>query len=260
MTEFETIILDVDEDGIANLTLNRREKHNAINAKMIKELSVAVDHCSKDSHIRAVILRANGNSFCAGGDLEWMRAQAAADRAGKIKEARALSNMLLKLYQLSKPLIALVQGAAYGGGIGLMSICDIVIAKPNCKLSLTETKLGLIPATIGPFVVKRLGEGAARQVFFTGKMFDADFAENLGLVSYVTDNLESAVEIEIKSILQTAPQAVTRAKALCLKLSGHVSNDDIEHSINALADAWESEEAEHGIKAFFNRERPDWVK
>lgn len=260
MTNFETIILDVDEDGIANLTLNRSEKHNAMNAKMIEELSIAADHCGKDSRIRAVILRANGRSFCAGGDLQWMRAQAAADRVGKIKEASALSNMLLKLYQLPKPLIAVVQGAAYGGGIGLMSVCDSVIAAPDCKLSLTETKLGLIPATIGPFVVKRLGEGAARQVFFTGKLFDPEFAQRIGLVSFVTENLESAVEREIKSILKTAPEASARAKALCLKLSGGVSNDDIDYSVNALADAWESEEAQHGIKAFFNREKPDWVK
>lgn len=260
MTDFETIILEIDEDGIANLTLDRSEKHNAMNAKMIEELSVAAERCGNDSRIRAVILRANGRSFCAGGDLDWMRAQADVDRAAKIKEASALSNLLLKLYQLPKPLIALVQGAAYGGGIGLMSVCDIVIADPNCKLSLTETKLGLIPATIGPFVVKRMGEGAARQVFFTGKMFDADFAQNSGLVSYVTENLESSVETEIKSILQAAPQAVARAKTLCLKLSCGVTKDDIELSINALADAWESDEAQHGIEAFFNREKPDWAK
>lgn len=260
MIDYETITLEVDEDGIANLTLNRPEKHNAMNAKMISELSDAAQKCARESDIRAVILRANGKSFCAGGDLGWMRAQASADRAGKINQASALANMLFELYQLPKPLIAIVQGAAYGGGIGLMSVCDIVFAHPSCKLSLTETRLGLIPATIGPFVIKRLGEGGARQVFFTGKTFDPDYALNLGLVSRVTENLERAVEAEITSILKTAPGAVARAKALCLKLSGGVCQEDIDHSISELADTWESEEAQLGIAAFFNQVKPDWVK
>ena len=260
MREFQTIILDIDDFGIANLTLNRPDKHNAMNAEMIAELSEAAKLCASDPAIRAVVLRANGKSFCAGGDLAWMRAQADADRAGKIKEASALSSMLLDLYKLPKPLIAVVQGAAYGGGIGLMSVCDIVLADPKCKFSLTETKLGLIPATIGPFVVKRLGEGAARQIFFSGKLFDAADAQKLGLVSSVTDDLEQAVAMEIKSILKTAPQASARAKALCLKLSGGVSKEDIDHSIEALADAWESDEAQHGISSFFAQTKPDWAK
>ena len=260
MREFQTIILDIDGFGIANLTLNRPDKHNAMNAEMIAELSEAAQLCASDPAIRAVVLRANGKSFCAGGDLAWMRAQADADRAGKIKEASALSSMLLDLYKLPKPLIAVVQGAAYGGGIGLMSVCDIVLADPKCKFSLTETKLGLIPATIGPFVVKRLGEGAARQIFFTGKLFDAADAQKLGLVSTVTDDLEQVVAMEIKSILKTAPQASARAKALCLKLSGGVSQEDIDHSIEALADAWESDEAQHGISSFFAQTKPDWAK
>lgn len=260
MREFNTIILNVDDMGIANLTLNRADKHNAMNAEMIGELSEAAKLCGADPAIRAVVLRANGKSFCAGGDLAWMRAQADADRAGKIKEASALSNMLFELYQLPKPLIAVVQGAAYGGGIGLMSVCDIVLADPKCKFSLTETKLGLIPATIGPFVVRRLGEGAARQVFFTGKLFDGADAQKLGLVSSVSEDLEQAVATEIKSILKTAPQASARAKSLCLKLSGGISQKDIDHSIDALADAWESEEAKHGISSFFAQTKPDWAK
>lgn len=260
MTDYQTITLEIDEDGIAHLTLNRADKHNAMNAQMISELSDAARKCGSDPKVLAVILRANGKSFCAGGDLAWMRSQADTDRNGKIKEASTLSNMLLELYQLPKPLIAVVQGPAYGGGIGLMSVCDIVLAHPLSKFSLTETKLGLIPATIGPFVVKRLGEGAARQVFFSGKLFDPEYAQKIGLVSFVTENLESAVEREIKSILKTAPQASARAKALCLKLSGGISREDIDHSIEALADAWESDEAQHGIQAFFNQSKPDWVK
>lgn len=260
MSDFKTIILETDPNGIAYLTLNRAEKHNAMNALMIEELSAAAKNCTVDEGIRAVILGANGKSFCAGGDLTWMREQADKNRQGKMDEARSLSNMLLAFNNLPKPLIANVQGQAYGGGIGLMAVCDIVICHPAAKFALTETKIGLIPATIGPFVVARMGEGYARQVFFTGKGFDAEFALRSGLVSQVTDNAQGAIDVEIKAILQTATGALRDAKALCLSLGGAISKDQIEMSINALADRWESTEAQHGITAFFNKEKPSWAK
>ena len=166
---FETIRVAADADGIATITLNRPDKHHAMNAAMIAELTEAAAALGADARVRAVVLAASGPSFCAGGDLEWMRGQQAADRAGKIAEARRLSAMLAALNALPKPLIARVQGNVYGGGVGLLAVSDIAIGAEGIRLALTETRLGLIPATIGPFVLRRMGEGLARQVFFSGQ-------------------------------------------------------------------------------------------
>ena len=170
MTEFQTIRIDVDDDRIASLTLARPDQHNAFNRQMIDELTAAAAELAGDDTLRAVVLSAEGKSFCAGGDLRWMQAQALADRHGKMAEARALAHMLLALNDLPMPLIARVQGNAFGGGIGLMAVSDIVIADAAAGFALTETRLGLIPATIGPFVMRRLGQAGTRQTFITGSV------------------------------------------------------------------------------------------
>jgi methylglutaconyl-CoA hydratase len=256
MTDFSTILVSTDERGIARLTLNRPEKHNALSALMIRELTEAAHMLGEDANVRAVVLAANGASFCAGGDLGWMREQAAKDRAGKMAEAGALATMLATLNNLPKPLIGRVQGAAYGGGIGMMAVCDIVIAVAGARFALTETRLGLIPATIGPFVVRRMGEGYARQVFFTGKPFGAEFALISGLASAVAADeaqLDACVETEIGFILKTKPGAVASAKALCLTLGGGALAEQSEMTAAALADCWEGKEAEEGINAFLSK-------
>lgn len=260
MTNFETISLDIDTRGIAELKLNRENKHNAMNALMLKEITDAATICEKNDNIRAVILSAVGKTFCAGGDLTWMREQVDKDRAGKMKDARVLANMLTTLNNLPKPLIGRVQGNAYGGGLGLMAVCDLVIAKPEVRFGLTETKLGLIPATIGPFVLRRMGDGFARQVFFTANSFGVELAFRSGLVSSVSDDLDLAIEKEIKAILMTAPGAVARAKKLCQKLGGDISQQTIDETIVALADCWESNETKTGIAAFFSKKPPPWIK
>jgi methylglutaconyl-CoA hydratase len=258
---FETIRVATDARGIAEVTLNRPDKHNAMNAQMIAELSEAARSLAADTVVRAVVLRANGPTFCAGGDLGWMRAQAEKDRAGKIKEAGALATMLGLWNVLPKPLIGRVHGAAYGGGLGLIAVCDVVVAEDKTRFALTETRLGLIPATIGPFVVRRLGEAFARQVFFTGKPFDTAFLMRAGMVacSCSAEELDAAVEDEIQAILSCAPGAVARAKNLSRWL---MANDDpasaADYSANALADCWETEETQEGISAFFAKETPSW--
>ncbi len=180
MIQFETITLDAVPSGICTITLNRPEKHNALNAQMIADLRTAVKHVSMDPGIRVLILNAEGRSFCAGGDLHWMQEQAAKDRAGKIEESTKLAMMLQEIDSLEKPVIARVHGPAYGGGVGILCVCDIVIACDTTKFALTETRLGLIPATIGPYVVRRLGEGAARQVFMNAITFDVQRGLLLG--------------------------------------------------------------------------------
>ncbi|WP_026479541.1 crotonase/enoyl-CoA hydratase family protein [Ahrensia sp. 13_GOM-1096m] len=253
LATYETLALTLDPRGIAHLVLNRPEKHNAMNAQMIDELHDAAKLLSDDERVRAVVLSANGKTFCAGGDLGWMQDQAKKDRAGKIAGARKLADMLFALNILPKPLIAKVHSNAFGGGVGLMAVCDITIVAEGAKFGLTETKLGLIPATIGPFVVDRMGSAFARQVFFTAKSFDTDFALRSGLASKISNNLDDDIETELSAILQTKSGAVASAKALCQKLSGSITQETIEETIEALADRWESEEARDGIAAFFER-------
>ncbi len=250
---YNTIEVSTDARGIATLTLARPEKHNAMNSEMMAEITAATKMLGADNTVRAVVLAAQGKSFSAGADLNWMRAQAAQDRAGKIAEARVLANMLAGLNALPKPLIGRVEGNAYGGGIGMMAVCDIVVATKGLRFALTETKLGLIPATIGPFVLRRLSETYARQVFFTAKSFDTELALRAGLVSSVcaADEMDAAIGAEIKPILQSAPGAVAQAKALLQQMQGRDVENDIELTVNALADRWETDEAQQRIAAFF---------
>ena len=259
---YETIRLETDPRGIATVTLARADKHNAMNAKMIRELAEVTDMLGSDVQVRAVILAAEGRSFCAGGDLGWMREQADKDRKGKMEEAGALAGMLGAWNALPKPVIARVQGAAYGGGLGLMAVADIVVAAETAKFALTETRLGLIPATIGPFVVSKLGPAFARQVFFNAKPFGPDFALRAGLVARIEapESLDAAAEEEAAAFLDCAPGAVADAKALARKLAGTDPALQAEMTANALADRWETEEAQAGIAAFFAKESPPWRK
>lgn len=256
----ETIRVEEDARGIATVTLARPDKHNAMNAQMIAELNGAAHVLGDDDSVRAIVLAADGPTFCAGGDLNWMREQADKDRAGKMSEARALADMLGAWNTLPKPVIARVQGAAYGGGIGLISVADIAVAVRDAKFGLTETRLGLIPATIGPFVVRKLGEAFARQVFFNSRPFGTDFALRAGLIAHVAthDTLDEAVLQEALAFLECAPGAVADAKGLCRRLGGQDPLELADMTANALADRWETDEAQAGIAAFFAKETPPW--
>ncbi len=261
MSAFETISFK-SGNAVAELTLNRPDKHNALNALMIKEIRQAASEISADESIRVVVLAAIGKSFCAGGDLKWMKQQAARDRAGKIRESTELAMMLRDLDKLPKPLIGRVHGAAYGGGIGIISVCDIAIAADRARFALTETRLGLIPATIGPYVVRRLGEANARQVFMNGKSFNAVQACKFGLISATVaeHQLDEAIESEVNAFLQCAPGAVADAKSLCVLLARNPDHDHTEMTANRLADRWQSKEAREGINAFFAGSKAPWIK
>jgi methylglutaconyl-CoA hydratase len=257
---FETIRIDTDPRGVATLTLARAEKHNSLSATMIAELTAAAAELGVDPAVRVVVLTGEGASFCAGGDLDWMRAQFTADRATRIGEARKLAVMLQALNELPKPLIGRVQGQAFGGGIGMMSVCDVCIAVDGAKFGLTETRLGLIPATISPYVVARMGEGKARRVFMSARLFDAAEARDLDLVARVVaaEELDAAVEREVKPYLAAAPGAVARAKALARSLGTPITEPVIAATIERLADCWEDPEAHEGISAFFDKRKPAW--
>lgn len=256
----ETVHINVDERGVAVLRLDRPDVHNAMNATMIAELTQAAERLGRDPAVRVVVLTGTGASFCAGGDLGWMRDQMAADAPTRAREARALAEMLGALDRLPKPLIGRIQGQSFGGGIGMMSVCDIAIGVEGAKFGLTEVRLGLIPATIGPYVVARMGAARARRVFFSGRRFGAAEALELGLLARVVpaEELDAAVEAEVQPYLSAAPGAVAEGKALVAALGGQVSDGAITATIDALVSRWESQEAREGIEAFFDKRKPRW--
>ena len=258
----ETIEIYVNDLGIATLTLNRPDKHNALSAQMIAELTAAAERLGRDPAVRVVVLTGAGRSFCAGGDLGWMRQQMAADGATRAAEAQKLAAMLGALDRMAKPLIGRVQGQAFGGGIGMMSVCDVAIGVEGAKFGLTETRLGLIPATIGPYVVARMGAARARRVFMSARIFEAAEAVDLGLLARAVpvDDLDMAVEAEVMPYLSCAPGAVAGAKALVARLEPRVDDATIAMTIDALVERWESDEAREGIGAFFDKRKPGWVQ
>ena len=262
MADFNNIRLEQDKRGVVTLTLNRPDKHHAFNAEMIAEMTEAAELLKSDEAVRVVVLAAEGSSFCAGGDLMWMKAQYDADRAGKITEATHLAMMLKAFHDLPKPVIARVQGQAFGGGLGLMAVADQVIAVDDARFALTETKLGLIPATIGPFVIAKIGGAKARSVFITGSMMTAEQACHLGLVSHVVsrDGLDDALAREVNTALKAAPGAMARAKAMLRQITSPNLDAEIALAIDHLADCWESEETQGGIAAFFDKTPPPWLK
>lgn len=259
---YETIRIERDGRGVARLVLNREAKHNAMSARMIVELREAAADLATDEAVRVVVLTAAGTSFCAGGDLAWMQAQMEADGPTRGAEAGKLADMLGALNRLPKPLIGRIQGQAFGGGIGLISVCDVAIGVEGASFGLTETRLGLIPATIGPYVLARMGEAMARRVFMSARLFDADEAVRLGLLARAVPAgaLDAAVEAEVAPYLDCAPGAVAAAKALALRLGGRVGKADVDHSIAQLVERWESPEAQEGIAAFFARRKPSWAQ
>ena len=257
---YETITLKTDSRGVATLTLDRPEKHNALSAQMIAELTQAAGQLASDEAVRVVVLAASGKSFCAGGDLGWMQAQMAADPDTRFTEARKLAEMLNALNTLPKPLIGALQGNAFGGGVGMASVCDVAIGVDSLKMGLTETRLGLIPATIGPYVIARMGEARSRRVFMSARLFDAAEAVELGLLARAVpaDALAEAVEAEVRPYLSCAPGAVSSAKQLIQSLGPRIDDAVIDHTIRQLVTRWETDEAQEGIKAFFDKRKPAW--
>jgi methylglutaconyl-CoA hydratase len=258
---FETIKLQSDARGVATLTLNRPERHNALSAQMIADVTDATHVLAQDAAVRVVILAAEGKSFCAGGDLGWMRDQFEAEPKARADEAMKLAHMLQALNTLPKPLIGRLQGNAFGGGVGLASVCDVALGVETILMGLTETKLGLIPATIGPYVCARMGEARARRVFMSSRRFGAAEAVSLGLLARAVsqDALDEAVEAEVAPYLECAPGAVARAKALLRQLGPPIDEAMIARTVEELARCWQDSEASEGISAFFEKRPPAWA-
>ncbi len=255
------VLFNVNEQGIATVTLNNPEKHNAFDDSIIAELTRIFTEIASREDIRVMVLASTGKSFSAGADLGWMKRMASYSYEDNLKDANALANMLYALNYLPQPSIAKIQGAAFGGAVGLASCCDIVIASSKASFCLSEVKLGLIPATISPYVVNAMGLKAARRYFITAERFFADKAHNIGLVDEVVapDELEQAVDKMLSTLLANGPQAVRQAKKLALD----VAHQDINQTL--LSDTSEriaalrvSEEGQEGLGAFFEKRAPAW--
>ncbi|MFT6025157.1 MAG: methylglutaconyl-CoA hydratase [Ascidiaceihabitans sp.] len=258
---YETLTVDVDARGVATLTMNRAEKHNALSAQMLADLTQVAHDLGVDDGVRVVVLTGAGRSFCAGGDLSWMQEQMAADADTRGREAAKLAHMLQAMNTMPKPLIGALQGNAFGGGVGMASVCDVAIGVDTLKMGFTETRLGIIPATIGPYIIARMGEGRARRVFMSARLFGAAEAVDLGLLACAVpaDDLAAAIEAEVVPYLSCAPGAVASAKALARALGPHIGEDTIAMTIDALKSRWETDEAAEGIGAFFDKRRAAWM-
>jgi methylglutaconyl-CoA hydratase len=254
------IRVETDARGVATLTLARSEKHNALSAQMMTELEEAARRLASDPAVRVVVLAADGKTFCAGGDLAWMREQFDMDADTRRVESRRIATVLGALYDLPQPLIGRVQGNALGGGVGLVSVCDVAIGVTGAKLGFTETRLGLIPANIGPYVLSRMGGTRASEVFMSARVFGAEEAVRLNLLSRTVepDGLDGAIEAEVLPYLSSAPGAVADAKTLMRDLAGRVTPEKVDMAIDALARRWQSDEAREGVGAFFDKRAPSW--
>ena len=261
MDDFQALKLTVDARGVAYLSLNNLARKNALNIQMMDELTAFADQAPLRGDIKVVVLSGEDQTFCAGADLNWMQAQIDADKAGRKREAQRLAGMLRALNEMALPLIGRIEGLALGGGVGMACICDIAIAAEDARFGLTEVRLGLIPATISPYVVARMGEGRARRVFMNARIFDADEAQGLDIIArHVPANLlDSEVEAEVTPYLSLPTGAVGRAKSLARFLGPPIDDAVIAATIDRLAEAWDTEDAKEGIAAFLEKRKPDWA-
>ena len=260
-----SVLLDVSPAGVAIVTLNRPDKHNAFNAQVIARLSDIFETLRANTdEARVVFLRGAGRSFSAGADLEWMKAAAHYTEAENEEDALALATMLKRLYDLPQMTIALVQGAAIGGGAGLLAACDVGVVAKDANIRFSETRLGLTPATISPFVVKAIGPKWARALFTSAEGFDGEFAHKIGLAQYVVDDEAGMAEMEehlAKLAFSAAPGAVADAKALVDLVADH----PIDHALatqtaKLIAKRRASEEGREGLGAFLERRKPKWAE
>lgn len=261
MTDFTTIELHTDPRGVATLWLNRPDKHNAFNAEMIAELIQALRQVSEDDSVRFLLLRGRGKHFSAGADLAWMQASAQLDYAANLCDAHELGELMSLLYHLPCPTLAVVQGAAFGGAVGLTACCDIAIGASEATFSLSEVRIGLVPAVISPYVVQAIGERATRRYALSAERFSGECARELGLLAecYPAAELEAEVEQWVANLLLNSPQAMRESKALLQSVGSGVLSDALrQRTESVIAGIRVSEEGQEGLNAFLQKRKPAW--
>ena len=260
--EMNRVITEIDDLGVAWVRLNNPDKHNAFDDQMIGQLTHAFAAVAANADVRVMVLGSTGKSFSAGGDLGWMKRMAGYSHDENLRDAQALALMLKALNDIPQPTIARIQGAAFGGAVGLVSCCDMAVAASAAVFSLSEVKIGLVPATISPYVIAAIGERAARRYFLTAERFDAHRAMHIGLVNEVVDaeQLDDQVNALIKSLLGNGPNAVMAAKKLLFEVSGKpIDQRLIDHTCDVIADIRASTEGQEGLNAFLDKRKPSWL-
>lgn len=258
-----SLLCDVNSLGVATLTLNRTEKNNAFDTQMIHDLIEQLSLLSANPNVRCLVLRANGEHFSAGADLQWMQSMAAQSHSANIRDAEQLAKLMSTLDNFPHPSIAVVQGCAFGGALGLICCCDIAIANNDAQLCLSEVKLGLIPATIGPYVCRAIGVRQARRYMLTAERIDAVTAKQLGLLHLVVEPsaLDLQTQLLVQSLLANSPKAQTLAKQLCKRCDeSSIDPALIQYTSDLIADIRVSPQGQEGLTAYFERRAPNWVQ
>ncbi|VVM85775.1 Hydroxycinnamoyl-CoA hydratase-lyase [Pseudomonas fluorescens] len=261
MTAFATIELIDDPRGFATLWLNRPDKNNAFNAQMIRELILALDEVQSQPALRFLLVRGRGKHFSAGADLAWMQQAAELDYNTNLDDARELAELMYNLAKLKIPTLAVVQGAAFGGALGLISCCDMAIAADDAQFCLSEVRIGLAPAVISPFVVQAIGERAARRYALTAERFSAERAQQIGLIAehYPLATLDEQTALWVDNLLLNSPQAMRASKDLLREVgSGELTPALRRYCESAIARIRTSAEGQEGLRAFLNKRSPGW--
>ena len=253
--------IEVVQDGpVLTVALNRPAVHNALTPTMVQELTAVFQTIPNREEVRVVVLTGNGRSFCAGADLSFMRAAADYTFAENVQDGEGIFDLMLMVDQCPKPVIGRVNGAAIGGGVGLVSCCDIVVAVDRAKFGFSEARLGIVPAVISPFVLARIGVRNGRELFLTGERFDAAQARQIGLVNHVVaeEDLDTAVNERIEQLLQAAPGAQAAAKELIRQVSYQPKEAMRDYTASLIARLRDSDEGREGMSAFLQKRKPWW--
>jgi methylglutaconyl-CoA hydratase len=247
---------------VATVTLNRPDVHNAFNAELIVELTECFTQLADDASVRAVVLTGAGRSFCAGGDVNWMRASLDLSRDENMADAERLAAMFDSINSLPKPVIGRVNGAAVGGGGGLVACCDVAISSEKATFGFSEVKLGIVPGVIARYVVPKIGISHARALFVLGRRFDAAHAQRTGLVHEVVpaEQLDVAVEQAVAEVLTSGPQAIGRAKRLVEAVATLPHDETLRCTVEAIAAARTGDEGQEGLRAFLEKRKPGWIQ
>jgi len=263
MIEDATGVIELQQHGmVLTVALNRPESHNALTPEVITALTLVFDQLSGRDDVRVVILTGNGRSFCAGADLGFMRQASAQSFEENVRGGLAIFDLMLQIDACPKPVIGRINGATIGGGVGLVSCCDIALAVENARFGFSEVRLGLVPAAISPFVVAKIGAGRARELFMTGERFDARFAQQIGLINQVVADeaaLDAAVKQRVEQLMLAAPGALAAAKELVRHVAQRPKVESRTYTAELLARRRASAEGHEGMSAFLEKRKPDWL-
>src|SRR5256885_2266860 len=256
MSGYKTLLVE-ESGGLLSVTLNRPEVHNAFNDELIAE-AIDLFGGAAVRDVRAVVLGGSGPNFCAGADLNWMSRMVHYTRDENVRDSAQLAKMYVLINECPLPVVGRIQGAAIGGGVGLVAVCDIAVAARDAKFGLSEVKLGILPAVISPYVIGKIGETHARALFLTGERFDAERAQRIGLVHRIADDVDAAVAETITALKSSGPEAVRECKKLIAHVASHELIDAIPYTIEAIAARRVSSEGQSGMAAFLKKEKAPW--